>query len=49
MERRKIQWKERKRSPHAIIARNKGMMSTIVGNFIPRRDRSGSKRGKGGR
>jgi hypothetical protein len=49
MARRKIQWKERKRSPLAIIKRKKGMMRTIVGNFILRRDQSGSKRGKGGK
>jgi hypothetical protein len=44
-----VEWQERKRSSLASIARNKGMMMTIVGNFIPRRDRIGSKRGKGGK
>jgi hypothetical protein len=48
-ERNQIQWQERKRSSLANIARNRSMMMTIVGNCIPRRDRSGSKRGKGGK
>jgi hypothetical protein len=38
MARRKIQWQERKGSPLASIARKKGMMRTVVGNCIPRRD-----------
>jgi hypothetical protein len=49
MERREIQWKERKRIPLASIARKKGMMRTIVGNCISRRDQSGSKKGKEGK
>jgi hypothetical protein len=49
IERKKIQRQEGKRSSLASIARKKGMMMTIVGNCIPRRDRSGSKRGKGGK
>jgi hypothetical protein len=49
MARRKIQWKERKRSPLANIARKKGMMRTIAGNCIPIRDQSGSNKGKGGK
>jgi hypothetical protein len=49
MARRKIQWPENKRSPLASIARKRGMMKTIVGNCILRRDRSGSKKIKGGK
>jgi hypothetical protein len=49
MARRQIQWKERKRIPLESITRKKGMMRTIVGNFIPRRDQIGSKKGKGGK
>jgi hypothetical protein len=49
MEKRKIQWQERKRIPLTNITRKKGMMRTIAGNCIPRRDQSGSKRGKGGK
>ena len=47
--RRKIQWQERKRSPLVSIARKKGMMMTIAENCTQRRDRSGSKRQKGGK
>jgi hypothetical protein len=39
----------KKRSSLASIARNKGMMMTIDGNCIPRRDQSGSMKGKGGK
>jgi hypothetical protein len=46
---RQIQWPERKISPLASIARKRGMMRTIVGNCIQRRDQSGSKKGKGGK
>jgi hypothetical protein len=49
MARRNIQWQEKKTSSLASIARKKGMMRTIVGNCIPRRDKSGSKKGKGGK
>jgi hypothetical protein len=49
MARRKIQWPERKISPLEIIVRKKGMMRTITGNCIPRRDRSGSRKGKRGK
>jgi hypothetical protein len=49
MARNKIQRQERKRSSLASIARKKGMMMTIAGNCIQRRDKSGSKRGKGGK
>jgi hypothetical protein len=49
IERRQIQWQERKRSSIASIARKNGMMMTIFGNCIPRRDRSGSNKGKGGK
>jgi hypothetical protein len=49
MERRKIQWKERKRIPLASIARKRGMMRTVVGNCIPRRDQSGSRKRRGGK
>jgi hypothetical protein len=49
MERRKIQWQERKRIPLASIARKKGMMRTVVGNCILRRDQSGSRKRKGGK
>jgi hypothetical protein len=47
MARRKIQWQERKRIPLASIARKRGMMRTVVGNCIPRRDQSGSRKRKG--
>jgi hypothetical protein len=40
---------ERKIILLARIARKKGMMRTVVDNFIPRRDRSGSKKRKGGK
>jgi hypothetical protein len=49
MARKQIQWQERKRSSLARIARKEGMMMTIVGNCIPRRDRSDSKRKNGGK
>jgi hypothetical protein len=47
MARRKISWKERKRNHFASIARKRGMMRTIVDNYILRRDQSGSMKGKG--
>jgi hypothetical protein len=46
---RKIQGKERKRIPLASIARKRGMMRTIVGNCIPRRDSKWFKEKKGGK
>jgi hypothetical protein len=49
MEKRKIQWKERKRIPLAIIPRKRFMMRTIVGNCIPRRGQRGSRKRKGGK
>jgi hypothetical protein len=49
MERKKIQLQERKKISLASIARKKGMMMTIVGNCILRRDRNSSKKGKGGK
>ena len=49
MARRQIQWQERKRSPLVSIPRKKGMMRTVVGNCIPRRDQSSSRKIKGGK
>jgi hypothetical protein len=49
MEIKKIQQQEGKRNSLARISRDKGMMMTISRNCIPRRDRSGSKIGKGGK
>jgi hypothetical protein len=49
MERNKIQRQEGKRSYLASMARKKGMMMTIAGNYILRRDQSGLKKEKGGK
>jgi hypothetical protein len=38
-----------KRSSLARIERKKNTLMTIAGNFIPRRDQNGSKKGKGGK
>jgi hypothetical protein len=49
MERNKIQRQEGKISSLVRIARKKGMVMSIAGNCILRRDRNGSKKGKGGK
>jgi hypothetical protein len=46
---RKANSATRKRSSLASIAINKGMMMSIAGNCTRRRDRNGSKKGKGGK